>query len=64
MPKFSIVLLITAISFLPSANAAEFLRESIAKDYDENLAELYLHFHQNRSYQTWKPKPQNVLQAK
>ena len=36
-----------SIICLPAANAAEFLRESIARDYDENLAELYLYFYQN-----------------
>lgn len=30
-----------------SAFATEYLRESIAKDYDENLEALYLHFHRN-----------------
>ena len=40
--------LTTAIFFLfPSAQAAEYLRESIAKDYDENLQEMFLHFHRN-----------------
>ena len=43
----SITLMILAIAFLPAAHGAEFLRESIAKDYDENLEELYLHFHRN-----------------
>jgi amidohydrolase len=30
-----------------TAGSADTLRDSIAKDYSENLAELYLHFHQN-----------------
>ena len=47
MRFLSIFLMITSIALLPTANAAEFLRESIARDYDENLAELYLHFHRN-----------------
>ncbi|MEP4485993.1 MAG: amidohydrolase [Halioglobus sp.] len=47
MRKFTIALMIGMTFFLPYANAAEYLRESIAKDYDENLAELFLHFHRN-----------------
>ncbi len=47
MRFFSIILITMSFICLPAANAAEFLRESIARDYDENLAELYLHFHQN-----------------
>ncbi|MEP0201348.1 MAG: amidohydrolase [Halioglobus sp.] len=47
MRKFTIALMIGMTFLLPYANAAEYLRESIAKDYDENLAELYLHFHRN-----------------
>jgi len=33
--------------FFSNAQAAEYLRESIARDYDENLEEMYLHFHRN-----------------
>jgi amidohydrolase len=44
---FSIALMMTAIFLVPNAYAAEYLRESIAKDYDENLKEMYLHFHRN-----------------
>ena len=39
--------LIIATFFLANAQAAEYLRESIAQDYDENLEEMYLHFHRN-----------------
>jgi hippurate hydrolase len=42
-----ISLLLISIVLSPTANATEFLRESIARDYDENLEELYLHFHRN-----------------
>lgn len=40
-------LIITLVFCLPAAQAAEYLRESIAKDYDENLEEMYQHFHRN-----------------
>ena len=40
-------LIFAIISFVPAAQAAEYLRESIAKDYDENLREMYFHFHRN-----------------
>jgi len=39
--------LIIATFFITNTQAAEYLRESIAQDYDENLAEMYLHFHRN-----------------
>jgi hippurate hydrolase len=32
---------------IPSAHAAEYLRESVASDYEENLEEMFLHFHRN-----------------
>ena len=47
MPRISIVLMIFSMFFFQGASAAEYLRESIAKDYDENLEEMYLHFHRN-----------------
>ncbi len=47
MRFLSIFMLLTAIVCLPTAQAAEYLRESIAKDYEENLEEMYLHFHRN-----------------
>lgn len=47
MKAISISLLVAAISLTPLANAAEFLRESVAKDYDENLEQMFLHFHRN-----------------
>jgi amidohydrolase len=40
-------LIIALVFCIPAAQAAEYLRESIAKDYDENLEEMYLHFHRN-----------------
>ena len=40
-------LIIALIFYMPAAQGAEYLRESIAKDYDENLEEMYLHFHRN-----------------
>ena len=39
--------LIFASVFLSNTQAAEYLRESIANDYEENLEEMYLHFHRN-----------------
>ena len=47
MRIFSISLIMTFIFFSATANAAEYLRESVAKDYDENLREMFLHFHRN-----------------
>jgi len=47
MKVISISLLVAAICFIPAANATEFLRESVAKDYDENLEQMFLHFHRN-----------------
>ena len=39
--------LIIAAILASNAGSAETLREAVAKDYRENLAELFLHFHQN-----------------
>ena len=47
MNKISIALIIALALLFQSAQAAEYLRESIASDYDENLEEMYLHFHRN-----------------
>ena len=47
MKAISIGLLVAAVCLTPVANAAEFLRESVAKDYDENLEQMFLHFHRN-----------------
>lgn len=47
MKSLPISLLLAALVFIPSVRAAEFLRESIARDYDENLAEQFIYFHQN-----------------
>src|SRR5690554_3438232 len=47
MKSLPISLLLALFVFIPSTQAAEFLRESIAKDYDENLAEQFVYFHQN-----------------
>lgn len=40
------LLMVTSLVF-SSAQAAEYLRESVAKDYDENLEQMFLHFHRN-----------------
>ena len=47
MRIFPISLIMTFIFFSATAHAAEYLRESVAKDYDENLREMFLHFHRN-----------------
>lgn len=47
MKIISSSLLVAAIALIPTANAAEFLRESVARDYDENLEQMFLHFHRN-----------------
>ncbi len=47
MKAFSLALLTSVIAFAPEVFATENLRESIAADYDNNLEELFVHFHQN-----------------
>jgi len=47
MKALSLALLTAVIAFVPEAFAADELRESIAADYDNNLEELFVHFHQN-----------------
>jgi hippurate hydrolase len=45
MMKFTLPLVI--LIGLNTLVSAESLRESISKDYDKNLAELFVHFHKN-----------------
>ena len=46
--KIAPISLVVALTFMVSnAHAIEYLRESIAKDYEENLAEMFVHFHRN-----------------
>lgn len=46
--KISPIGLIVAIVLsTPGVHAAEYLRESVARDYQENLEEMFLHFHRN-----------------
>jgi hippurate hydrolase len=47
MKALSLALLAAILVFVPTAHAADSLRDSIAVDYDSNLEELFLHFHQN-----------------
>lgn len=47
MKSLTTSLLVIAIALSSTAQAAEYLKESIAKDYDENLAEMFVYFHQN-----------------
>jgi amidohydrolase len=47
MKALSIALLTAILTFVPTTHAADSLRNSIAADYDSNLEELFLHFHQN-----------------
>lgn len=47
MKALPAALLTSILAFIPSTQAAGELRDSIATDYDENLAQLFLHFHQN-----------------
>jgi amidohydrolase len=47
MRPFSISVLIVATIFLPAAQAAEYLRESIAQDYENNLQEMFVNYHRN-----------------
>ena len=47
MRTLSFSLIITLLCFMPTAQAVEYLRESVAQDYDKNLEEMFLHFHRN-----------------
>lgn len=47
MKSLTTSLLVIAIALCSTAQAAEYLKESIAKDYDENLAEMFVYFHEN-----------------
>ena len=47
MKALPIALLTSTLAFIPSSQAADSLRGSIASDYDDNLDTLFLHFHQN-----------------
>jgi hippurate hydrolase len=58
-----ISLCLTAVFFLPVAHGAEFLRESVAQDYEENLAEMFLHFHRNPELSNLESKTAKRLAA-
>ena len=47
MKTLSVSLLMVTSLIFSSAQAAEYLRESVAKDYEDNLKEMFLHFHRN-----------------
>ena len=47
MKALPIALLTSTLALIPSSQAADSLRGSIASDYDDNLDTLFLHFHQN-----------------
>ena len=47
MRRYQRVLLTTIAICACGTGSAETLQDSIAKDYSENLAELYLYFHRN-----------------
>ena len=47
MKALPVALLSSTLAFIPSSQAADDLRGSIASDYDDNLDTLFLHFHQN-----------------
>ncbi len=47
MKILTTALLLATIFSFSNAQAAEYLRESVAKDYAENLEQMFLHFHRN-----------------
>lgn len=47
MRIFPISLMLAIVFSFSTAQAAEYLRESVARDYDENLEEMFIHFHRN-----------------
>lgn len=47
MKAVYVVFLSIALAFTPGLHAADSLRDSIAADYDNNLEDLFIHFHQN-----------------
>lgn len=47
LKALSTALLTCLLAFIPAVHAADDLRESVAADYDNNLAALFIHFHQN-----------------
>jgi hippurate hydrolase len=47
MKSLVISLFISVVFMISSTQAAEYLRESVARDYEENLEEMFLHFHRN-----------------
>jgi hippurate hydrolase len=47
MKVLYICLTIVIIFTMPATQAAEYLRESVEQDYEDNLEEMFLHFHRN-----------------
>jgi hippurate hydrolase len=47
MKALPLVFISSILAFASSSQAADDLRNAIAADYEENLEELYVHFHRN-----------------
>lgn len=63
MRSLFISLLIVVIFLFPTAQAAEYLRESIAQDYENNLQEMFLNYHRNPELSNLESKTAKRLAA-
>jgi len=63
MRPLSISLLIAVVFLFPVAQAAEYLRESIAQDYENNLQEMFLNYHRNPELSNLESKTAKRLAA-
>jgi len=61
MKSLPISLLVASLALVPSAQAAEYLRESIAQDYEDNLAEQFIYFHENPELSNLESKTAKIL---
>ena len=64
MQKLPLSLILTTLLMAPAAQGAEYLRESIAKDYEDNLAEQFVYFHKNPELSNFESKTAKILADK
>ncbi len=63
MKPVAIALMSVVIFFTPVAQGAEYLREAIARDYENNLREMFIHYHRNPELSNLESKTARQLAA-
>lgn len=64
MKALPISILLASLAFVPTAQAVEYLSESIATDYEENLAEQFVYFHEHPELSNLESNTAKILADK